>query len=266
MKITKRQLRRIIREEKANLVSEGRLDQRRKDRDAMVAQMTFKKLRNKAYDLAGYLRGGLSTGQYESDDYWDKEHGQIPMLADIVDAAKIKAAEEGTTFDDPPEIRYNGGIFDYSDDYSLGLPAGVMESKMKITKRQLRRIIRESLQIKEGKLWIERTPYGISVEDDAGEYVAMGAMVKALLDAGDDDIFQSAQGVDPKSLNKMMAQHEKGVQGGLEKWDPDVLRDYYNVDLDRVVRLYARRMNLSVQEVGDGDDGHEPGQGYAGIS
>ena len=143
MKITKRQLRRIIKEEKTKLVSEGRLDQRRKDRDAMVAQMTFKKLRNKAWDLAGSLQGRLSTGQYESDDYWDREHGQIPMLADIVDAAKIKAAEEGTAFDDPPEIRVNGGIFDYSGDYSLGLPAGVMESKMKITKNQLRRIIKE---------------------------------------------------------------------------------------------------------------------------
>ena len=175
MKITKRQLRRIIREEKANLVSEGRLDQRRKDRDAMVAQMTFKKLRNKAYDLAGYLRGGLSTGQYESDDYWDKEHGQIPMLADIVDAAKIKAAEEGTTFDDPPEIRVNGGIFDYSGDYSLGLPAGVMEGKMKITKRQLRKIIRESIadhSNHETNLVYMKNPYKRKVFMTSEEYKA----------------------------------------------------------------------------------------------
>ena len=137
---------------------------------------------------------------------------------------------------------------------------------MKITKRQLRKIIKESLQIKEGRLWVERTPYGMSVEDDSGEYIAMGHMVKTLLDAGDDDIFDSPQGVDPKSLNRMMAQHERGVQDGLERWDPDVFSDYYNVDLDRVVRLYARRMNLSVKEIGNEDDGYEPGQGYAGIS
>ena len=137
---------------------------------------------------------------------------------------------------------------------------------MKITKRQLRRLIRESISIKEGTLWVEKTPYGISVEDDNDEYVATGHMVKTLLDAGDDDIFQTSQGVDPESLEKMMAQHEKGVQGGLERWDPDVFSDYYNVDLDRVVRLYARRMNLSIKEVGNDDDGHEPGQGYAGIS
>jgi len=137
---------------------------------------------------------------------------------------------------------------------------------MKITKRQLKRIIRESLRINEGTLWVERTPYGMSVEDDTGEYVAMGHMVKTLVDAGDDDIFRAAQGVDQRNLDDMMSQHEKGVQGGLERWDPDVFRDYYNVDLDRVVRLYARRMNLSIKEIEDTDDGYEPGQGYAGIS
>ncbi len=137
---------------------------------------------------------------------------------------------------------------------------------MKITKRQLRRIIRESLQINEGRLWVERGPYGISVEDDAGEYVSIGMMVKTLLDAGDDDIFQAPQGVDPKSLRDLIGMAEQGVQGGVERWDPDVFRDYYNVDLDRVVRLYARKMNLSIKEVEDTDDGYEPGQGYAGIS
>jgi len=137
---------------------------------------------------------------------------------------------------------------------------------MKITKRQLRRIIREQLQINEGTLWVERSPYGISVEDDSGEYVAMGHMVKTLLDAGDDDIFDSPQGVDSKSLRNLIGTAEMGSAGELERWDTAVFRDYYNVDLDRVVRLYARRMNLSVKEVEDTDDGYEPGQGYAGIS
>ena len=173
-------------DETSRLVSEGRLDQRRKYRDAMVAQMTFKKLRNKAWDLAGSLQGRLSTGQYESDDYWDREHGQIPMLADIVDAAKIKAAEEGTAFDDPPEIRVNGGIFDYSGDYSLGLPAGVMESKMKITKKPFIQVelcqnenkssIHKHLEhfyIENNKLldkpfvsWYVKTFYGILLDDE----------------------------------------------------------------------------------------------------
>ena len=106
----------------------------------------------------------------------------------------------------------------------------------------------------------------MSVEDDAGEYVAMGHMVKTLLDAGDDDIFDSPQGVDQKSLRNLIGTAEMGSAGELERWDTDVFRDYYNVDLDRVVRLYARRMNLEIKEVEDTDDGYEPGQGYAGIS
>ena len=121
---------------------------------------------------------------------------------------------------------------------------------MKITKRQLRRLIRESITIKEGTLWVSKSPYGgMSVEDDDDNDIGVGEMVMTLIEAGDDDIFQSAQGVDPKSLEKMMAQHDQGVQGGLEKWDSDVFSDYYNVDLDRVVKLYARRMNFSIKEV-----------------
>ena len=120
---------------------------------------------------------------------------------------------------------------------------------MKITKRQLRRIIRESFQIKEGTLYMTRTPYGMNVEDDDGDYVNIGLMAKTLLDAGDDDIFQAAQGVDQEALSNLMSQHEKGVQGGMERWDSDVFRDYYNVDLDRVLKLYARRMNHNIEEV-----------------
>ena len=120
---------------------------------------------------------------------------------------------------------------------------------MKITKRQLRRIIRESFQIKEGTLYVERTPYGMSVKDDDGDYVNIGIMVKTLLDTGDDDIFNAPQGVWQEKLDSLMSQHEKGVQGGMENWDPDVFRDIYNVDLDRVLKLYARRMNHSIKEV-----------------
>jgi len=142
MKITKRQLRRIIREEKAGLVSEGKYDRRRKERDQMAAQMTFNQLRNDAYETASFIQNRLNSGLYEEEDIWG-EYGEVNRLADTVDAAKIKAAEEGKTFDDVPDVRMaNGGLLDLSD-YSLGLPAGIKESKMKITKRQLRRIIKE---------------------------------------------------------------------------------------------------------------------------
>ncbi len=130
---------------------------------------------------------------------------------------------------------------------------------MKITKRQLRRIIRESLRINEGTIYVTRTPYGDMYDDDEGNSIGIGEMVKMLIDAGDTDIFQAPQGVDQRNLGDLLSQHEKGVQGGMERWDPDVFRDYYNVDLDRVVRLYARRMNLNIKEIEDTDDGYGPG-------
>ena len=146
MKITKRQLRRIIREEKAVLEQSWRQNpakirqaRRERDRQSMIDTMTFNQLKRKAFDSAQGIQGRLDTGQYEYEDIWEVE---IPRLADYIDAAKVKAAEEGTTYDDVPEVRHRGGLLDFSQ-YSLGLPPGIKENKMKITKRQLRQIIKE---------------------------------------------------------------------------------------------------------------------------
>ena len=147
MKVTKKQLRRIIKEEKAVLEQSWRENpakirrQRRiKDRQRMIDQMTFKQLKRRAFDSALFINNRLDTGQYEYADIWEAE---IPGLADTIDAAKVKAAEEGVTYDDIPEVRYQGGILDLSK-YSLpGLPAGIEENTVKITKNQLKRIIKE---------------------------------------------------------------------------------------------------------------------------
>lgn len=101
----------------------------------------------------------------------------------------------------------------------------------------------------EGVLSVSRSPYGMSVEDDTGEYITIGEMVLALLQAGDDDIFQAPQGVDPDALARLNQKHEEGVQGGMQRWDSDVFEQYYSVDNDRVVRLYAKLMNHSIEEV-----------------
>ena len=151
MKITKRQLRRIIKEEKAVLEQSWRENpakirqaRRERDRQSMIDTMTFNQLKTQAFDSAQGINGRLSTGQYEYEDVWEVE---IPRLADYIDAAKVKAAEEGVTYDDIPEVRHNGGILDLSK-YSLGgLPAGIKESKMEITEQQLRSIIKEMLLI-----------------------------------------------------------------------------------------------------------------------
>ena len=149
MKITKRQLRRIIKEEKAVLEQSWRqnpakirLERRKRDRQRMIDTMTFKQLKRAAFDSALDIQERLNTGQYEYEDIWEVE---IPRLADYIDAAKVKAAEEGVTYDDIPEVRHNGGLIDFSR-YSLGLPTTIKENKMKITKRQLRRIIKEELR------------------------------------------------------------------------------------------------------------------------
>ena len=125
---------------------------------------------------------------------------------------------------------------------------------MKITRKQLRNIIKESL-LSEGVLYVDRHDFGMSVEDDDGNYITIGEMVLDLIDSGDTDIFRAAQGVDPAALQKLQQKHAEGVQGGMQRWDSDVFEDYYNVDNDRVIRLYARLKGHRIQEEPDEDDG-----------
>tara|TARA_B100000683_G_C12261590_1_gene461848 strand:+ start:248 stop:652 length:405 start_codon:yes stop_codon:yes gene_type:complete len=125
---------------------------------------------------------------------------------------------------------------------------------MKITRKQLRNIIKESLLL-EGVLHVDRHAYGTSVEDDSGNYITIGEMVLDLIDSGDTDIFRAAQGVDSGALQKLQQKHAEGVQGGMQRWDSDVFENYYNVDNDRVIRLYARLKGHRIQEEPDEDDG-----------
>ena len=132
---------------------------------------------------------------------------------------------------------------------------------MKITRKQLRNIIKESL-LSEGTLYVDRHAYGMSVEDDNGNYITIGEMVLDLIDSGDTDIFKAAQGVDPAALQKLQQKHAEGVQGGMQRWDSDVFEDYYNVDNDRVLRLYARLKDHRIQEEPDEDDGTNEFEAY----
>jgi len=118
---------------------------------------------------------------------------------------------------------------------------------MKITRRQLRRIIREGLT--EGTLYVTQGPYGPNIEDDQGKGITIGTMVAELFDAGDDDIFQAPQGVDPRARDTIINKWEQlHPHNPIDGWDPDVFEDYYNVDLDRVIRLYARLRNHNIEE------------------
>ena len=118
---------------------------------------------------------------------------------------------------------------------------------MRITKRQLRRIIKEALSGK--TIYVEKTSQGVTmVEDEAGEYLSIGEMVKSLLDAGESDFFHDALGLD-----EMMAAHNKGIQGGMQGWDSDVFEDYYSLDMDKMIDKYADVNGLQVEHIPMGD-------------
>ena len=135
---------------------------------------------------------------------------------------------------------------------------------MKISRRQLRRIIKEFRILKEGTLFVTRGDYGyIGLEDDSGNDYALGEVVAELLDAGITNIFMGSGGVDEKSLQSLLAKRGEKVQGGIERWDSDVFGEYYNVDTDVVIDEFAKLKSLTVQEASEEDMDEYPEQEQA---
>jgi hypothetical protein len=96
---------------------------------------------------------------------------------------------------------------------------------------------------------VQRKPYGgMSVKVD-GKEKTVGDMVADLLDAGDDDIFVGPQGRDNRALNALINSWSEGRGGDMLQWDPDIFPNNYNVDLDRVTRLWARRYDHTIEEI-----------------
>jgi hypothetical protein len=127
---------------------------------------------------------------------------------------------------------------------------------MKITRRQLRIIIRESL-LQEGTLFMTHGDYGyIGLEDDAGNEYTMGEIVADLLDAGaTDEIFMVKGDHMADSLARIQKARADKVQGGIERWDSDVFDGYYDIDRDRAVEVWAvlngHKVELVEEEVRD---------------
>ncbi len=138
------------------------------------------------------------------------------------------------------------------------LPGGgdVAEGKtMRITKRQLRRIIKEAVSLSKGLYAKESSYGGMFVEDSNGESISLGRMVLDLVDAGDTAFFNTGDGENPESLEKMLARHAEGVQGGIERWDSDVFEQYYNVNNVKLVNRYAYQKKLTpIHWVGEDDE------------
>ena len=114
--------------------------------------------------------------------------------------------------------------------------------------------------LQEGTLYVSRGYMGTPmIEDENEEPIGAGEMIRALVDAGDDDIFDFPQGVSKGALQKLLKQDKENQQGSIENWDNDVFSNYYNVDLDRVIRLYARLKNLTIEEMSEEDEYEDDG-------
>ena len=103
-------------------------------------------------------------------------------------------------------------------------------------------------KLSENFLYVTETPYGISIENE-DSYITIGAMILELLKAGKDDFFLVKHGVDPDALEKLLSKHDAGVQGGMHRWDNDVFPQYYKVDNDRVLRLYADLTGQTIRQL-----------------
>lgn len=126
---------------------------------------------------------------------------------------------------------------------------------MKLSRRQLRRIILETVSLSKG-LYAKQSSYGgMFVEDSNGESISLGQMVLDLVGSGDTAFFNTADGEDPESLEKMLGKHAEGVQGGIERWDSDVFEKYYNVNNVKLVNWYASQKKLMpIHWVGEDDE------------
>jgi hypothetical protein len=121
---------------------------------------------------------------------------------------------------------------------------------MKISRRQLRRIILETVS---KQLHAKQSDYGgMFIETGAGDDISMGTMIQNLIDSGDEEFFES--GKNPKALNSMLTKNEEGVQGGMQSWDSDVFPQYYDVNLVKVVNRYASLNGFGVTWLGEDDE------------
>ena len=193
-------------------------------------------------------------------DYLNVDDGVSKIVDDRIENAFLKDLK-ADIMDEPPETELKD--FDATkklaqfiatnvDDRTITGWEGQQEGrKMRISKRHLRRIIKEAVSglMSEGTLYVTKTDYGgWNIEDEKGEWIGVGEMVKSLLDAGIHD-FTSEE-----HINTMLQRDAEGVQGGLQRWDSDVFYDYYGVDMDMLIQLYAKQNGMQVEEVGDEDE------------
>ena len=135
----------------------------------------------------------------------------------------------------------------------------LQKERTRVSKEDLGRLVRESIIAESSRqrlgivgdtIYVTHGLYGSSYEDEEENPIPAGEMIADLMDSDDVDFFNAAQGVDMKSLNRLIDKWSAGDAGPLTSWDVDVFTDYYNVDMSRVVRLWARRNDMRIEEVG----------------
>ena len=168
--------------------------------------------------------------------------GGVPDVLGAMGGGKFQPREvpeeEAHWEDQEYERGYADGLDGYglAHDASPAYEAGWEDGKLDST-------------LEEGVMTAQKMMYGgLDVEVD-GEYVSIGTMIVDLLDAGDTDIFQAPQGVDERSLDNLMSAKAEGRGGPMVGWDSSIFGDYYNVDLSRVTRLYARLHGHQLEEL-----------------
>lgn len=260
MKITRKQLRGIIREALSTEVPN--IYPRRKSSFQVRKEKELAAKRGGPIDpLAAVEEMGYDISQHPTldsnnmaiDDALEAYAGEFTykdIIAAVKAAGGITEAIMGMADypDDVDDAQYDRGYQDGLDGYppaenaTLDYDAGYEQGTNDLRDRMSR-------PVSEGVLYVSRSQWGTSVESEDDEYISFGDMILDLFKAGDDDIFTGRQGVDPSAKANLLQKHEEGVQGGMQRWDSDVFSDYYNVDLDRVLRLYARLHNHRIEEL-----------------
>ena len=210
VKTTKRQLKRIIREEKRKLVEARRSLHKGRQTVKISKRQLRRIIKEEKLKLSEYTRDPMERAYAKViNDYeaWVKERGHVTPAASsvlatyLVDQRLDKDAERVSIL--TSEYKMNkvdiehelataraeyeaGGVESEEDNYERGF---YRESKMKITKRQLQRIIKEE----KAKILAEIAPIGSATGDDISDEVYRQALQlfgsSAIIDEEDGELY-----------------------------------------------------------------------------
>ena len=221
MKVTKTQLKKMVKEATRHVVKEVN------DRDYQdVVDGIIIKFYEKAHDFEQYQP--LSLEELNAEEYDVVEFFSPPEF-------------ERVSVSSAPVLHLNRELQADVESYAL-------ESQMEGKKQK-----KDSKVINEGIMTVQPMIYGgVEIVVDGVEK-NIGELVADLLDAGDDEIFVG--GKDLRSLDRLINSWATGVGGDMTRWDSDIFSSNYNVDNDRVVKLWAKRYNHKIEEIEMSRDG-----------